>query len=405
MTRDIPQLDSIEKAIYDLQTEQLLHAQALDSHNERLYKLEGEELDPGPDPGPTPGPVKKLHRIFMNMFHYTKTPYAVQWIDGKWVFDPLMLEALKPYGGIRVMDWQEIVDNPVVSWNDRPQVGDNFLKKGVPLEALVELANTLDCHLWACIPTRRDETWLEGFSNLIKTKLKNTLCIEESNETFHRNQWEKSQAGDWPHWWNFHVDRMLYSFDFLKQRLGAKVVTVFSGQHSNIGLTSSNGLNKMGNSDLSLIDAISSAPYSGITNAVVEKLHNGSMPMDEALVREIFETQIGKDLTICSQWNTLASKFNVAYLVYEYNNSLASYSPETAANSQLVAFLKEMAQRNWCIDGQIYFMKHWFEYSNAITLCRYAAAGELDNWGNWPDFYSDWFPRPIAATYQQEFSK
>ncbi|KKN02955.1 hypothetical protein LCGC14_1112520 [marine sediment metagenome] len=415
MSRDIPKLSTIEEKI----SEHTKKFHEVDGEIIRLKNRVGfletgsnirEALAPVPSediPVSTPTSSSRYKNFFMNMYHYFKTPNAVQFLNGKWVFDPRMLAALRKYKGIRFLDWQEIVDNPISNWDERPMPEDNYLKVGVPLEACVELCNQTGCDGWFIIPPRYKQSWLEGFSNLIAKQVLekgmiNHTIVELSNEVWHRNSWEKAKAGGWPEYWDFHRTRMLNAFKFLKEQHGIHITTVFSGQHDSIGLIKRNGLAEMTSTEIDYIDAIATAPYSGLGRDYIQDLH-ASRSYNTLEATNRYLDLIEESLGIVTDYTILANAHGIRYLAYEYNQHLAAFDPSTVQDSKLVEFLAKLAQTQPILDEQINFMERWNSLTNNGILARYAAAGDVDNWGNWPDLYPDWSPRPIAQLMERTF--
>ena len=72
-----------------------------------------------------------------------------------------------------------------VQWSDRPVRG-NDPALGVPLEDMIELANTLGADPWFNIPHTASDDWITQFATLVKTTLRPdvTVYIEWSNEVW-----------------------------------------------------------------------------------------------------------------------------------------------------------------------------------------------------------------------------
>lgn len=103
-------------------------------------------------------------------------------------FHPLFLERLKPFQVLRFMDWQRINNNPTVHWEDRAQPSDytQATEKGVALEFIIELCNTLDKDPWLCIPHQASDDYVRAFAHLLKDKLhpERHMYLEYSNEVW-----------------------------------------------------------------------------------------------------------------------------------------------------------------------------------------------------------------------------
>ena len=99
----------------------------------------------------------------------------------------------------------------------------------------------------------------------------------------------------------------------------------------------------------------------------------------------------------------MANKYEKDLYAYEYNQSLAAFDSPTVQDSILVEFLANLAKLQPILDGQINFMERWNSITYNGIINRYAAAGDVDNWGNWPDYYANWEPRDIAKLMERTF--
>ena len=111
-------------------------------------------------------------------------------------FNPKFLDNWKMFKVLRFMDWGETNDSEIASWSQRTLPTDytqgNF--KGVAIEYMVELCNTINADLWICIPHLADNNYVTQCATLIKDTLKPNLkvFVEYSNECWNGNF---SQAG------------------------------------------------------------------------------------------------------------------------------------------------------------------------------------------------------------------
>ena len=80
-------------------------------------------------------------------------------------FNPLFLERLAPFSTLRFMDWGATNGSPVARWADRARVEERHwtTERGVPLEVMLDLANTLQADPWLCIPHLADDDYVRHF--------------------------------------------------------------------------------------------------------------------------------------------------------------------------------------------------------------------------------------------------
>lgn len=104
------------------------------------------------------------------------------------MFNPAYLDLLSSYESLRFMDWGNTNTNKIVGFAGRPTVG-NFTYasgKGVPIEIMVDLANTLQVDPWFNVPTDAGDDYVRGMAQIVNRCLSPGLVpsVEYSNETW-----------------------------------------------------------------------------------------------------------------------------------------------------------------------------------------------------------------------------
>ena len=103
-------------------------------------------------------------------------------------FHPLFLERTEKYRVLRFMDWMGTNNSSQRRWRDRPLPTDSTQAspKGVALEYLIDLANTLHTDPWFTIPAEADDAYVQQFAALVADRLDPSLgvYIEYSNEVW-----------------------------------------------------------------------------------------------------------------------------------------------------------------------------------------------------------------------------
>ncbi|WP_114205845.1 fibronectin type III domain-containing protein [Acidisarcina polymorpha] len=105
-------------------------------------------------------------------------------------FHPLFLQKLQSYQVLRFMEWMTTNGSTVQNWSDRATPADyTYSWRGVPLEVMIELANTLNAKPWFNIPAQASDAYVTAFANLVQQRLKPNLTfyLEYSNETWNRS--------------------------------------------------------------------------------------------------------------------------------------------------------------------------------------------------------------------------
>jgi hypothetical protein len=71
------------------------------------------------------------------------------------------------------MDWGATNVSPIVEWADRSHVADvtYATPAGVPIEVMIDLANTLHVDPWFCIPHQASDDYVRRFATLVRDRL------------------------------------------------------------------------------------------------------------------------------------------------------------------------------------------------------------------------------------------
>ncbi|HEX4232844.1 MAG TPA: hypothetical protein VH041_00935 [Caldimonas sp.] len=117
-------------------------------------------------------------------------------------FNPVFLAKIAPFSLLRYMDWGATNGSPVVEWADRAHTGDvtYATAAGVPIEVMIDLANTLHVDPWFCVPHQASDDYVRQFATLLHDRLDPALHphIEYSNEVwntgFPQGVWANSRS-------------------------------------------------------------------------------------------------------------------------------------------------------------------------------------------------------------------
>lgn len=106
-------------------------------------------------------------------------------------FNPEYLHFMKDFKVLRFMNMAGITRNNLRSWHSRPSLqeaswGGSEGRRGVPLEIMVKLANTLNADPWFSIPHNADNDFIQRYAQYVRRHLKPHLkvYVEYSNETW-----------------------------------------------------------------------------------------------------------------------------------------------------------------------------------------------------------------------------
>lgn len=110
-------------------------------------------------------------------------------------FHPDFLAELAPYRTLRFMDWMRTngggfggAPNPQVQFADRAEPDDAHWTReaGVPLEAMIELANLTGAEPWFTIPHQANDAYIDAFAGIALVGLEGgrKVYVEHSNEVW-----------------------------------------------------------------------------------------------------------------------------------------------------------------------------------------------------------------------------
>ena len=135
------------------------------------------------------------------------------------LFNPEYLEKLRGFNVLRFMDWMvtntifkpdgtsvnsskphHLLGAGLLDWADRPRMQDARWDRGVPVEAMVHLANELDADPWFNMPINASDDYVRGFARYVKEHLEpgRKVHVELSNEVwnwgFRQAHYARAQA-------------------------------------------------------------------------------------------------------------------------------------------------------------------------------------------------------------------
>ena len=109
------------------------------------------------------------------------------------LFNPEFVSKVSQWGVARFMEWENTNASPTVSWAGRSTLSDGSWSgagrgndQGVPLEAMVKLANEAHVDMWYNVPTKADNLYVTNALTYIRDHLDPTLKVhvEYSNEVW-----------------------------------------------------------------------------------------------------------------------------------------------------------------------------------------------------------------------------
>ena len=221
----------------------------------RIRYAPGEvRFDFTPGPGPVIVTIKRTDRRktgdHVRNISIVKLDNLERYNAGE-VFNPDWIARIKGFGTVRLMDWMNTNETLLSDWSDRPRPDDyTFTGGGVPIEIMVQLANTLDANPWFTMPHRATDSYIKSFAEYVRDALDPALIsyVEYSNEVwnwhFPQSVWVEQQAqarwGVEYAWMQYYGLRSAQMAEIWKQAFGTaaatRLVTVISTQTGWLGL-------------------------------------------------------------------------------------------------------------------------------------------------------------------------
>ena len=117
------------------------------------------------------------------------------------VFNPDWIARVRDLRVVRFMDWMDTNASPQRVWEDRPRIADyTWIRRGVPVEIMVRLANEIGADPWFTLPHMADDAYYRAFAAYVEARLDPDLIAyaEWSNEAwnflFPQARWAADQA-------------------------------------------------------------------------------------------------------------------------------------------------------------------------------------------------------------------
>ncbi len=257
------------------------------------------------------------------------------------VFNPDYLTFMKKFRVIRLMNMSGITRNNLSSWSKRPTVeqstwGGKEGRRGVPLEIMVKLANSVRVDPWFNLPHRADNEFIRQYARYVSQHLDPKLkaYIEYTNEawngifsqTHHLQSMganlgldkNRAYAG-----YKFYSKRSVEIFKIWEQEFTSinRLVRVMGGMATNVPLTHM----LLGYEDAyKHVDALAIAPYFHATQTAQKKIDSVDSVF-ELLVSPQNKYSIPNTIKIIHQQAKTAARYGVDLVAYEGGQHLVAY--------------------------------------------------------------------------------
>ena len=321
----------------------------------------------------------------------TEATYASQ------PFNPVFLAKIAPFSLLRFMDWGATNVSTVVEWADRSHVADvtYATPAGVPIEVMIDLANTLHVDPWFCIPHQASDDYVRRFATLVHDRLDPALHphIEYSNEVwntgFAQTQWASARSQalglDSPFGQPaiFYALRSVQMFKIVQDVWGAdrgRIVRVIAGQAvwDNFLSHALAYQDTAANADVMAIAPYFNAADAGDPARVATTLTLSS----DQIVDQMLANIRGDIKTAMTANAALAAKYKLKLKAYESGaGDSSSYFPADKIDAMTALFMAAHNNpRMRAVYGEYY--SQWVA-AGGDTMNQYSDVGNWSKWGLW----------------------
>ncbi len=304
-------------------------------------------------------------------------------------FTPAFLDKLAPFSLVRYMDWGATNASPVVNWADRAHVADlTYAGKGVPLEVMIDLANTLHVDPWFCVPHMATDDYVIRFATLLHDRLDPGLHphIEYSNEVwntgFPQATWANAQsqalglASPYGQPAIFYATRSVQIFKLIQNVYGptdqGRIVRVLAGQAAwdNFLTAMLAYQDTAANADVMAI-----APYFTTTSATISST-------SDQLIDQMLANIRGDVKSWMTRNATLAARYRLKLKAYESGPGDTTYQFPTDQQDAMTTLFTTANRSPRMHDIVTEYYGQWAA-AGGDTMNQFTDVGRWSKWGFW----------------------
>jgi hypothetical protein len=313
------------------------------------------------------------------------------------LFHPSFLERTQPFGTIRFMDFQSTNNSPIVKWSERARVADARYgtEKGVPVEVMIDLANTLQADPWFCMPHLADDDYVRNFAKVVKERLDPNLkaYIEYSNEVWNsqfaqaryalqKGRELKLSDNDFQSQLYFHSRRSVEIFKIWEEVFGAQTSKRVVRTMGSFAVNAWSSEQVLGYQDAyKHTDALAIAPYFGHSLGDPKRSDEVLKKTPEVLLAALEEEVKTETTKYVSEQAAMAKKFNVQLVAYEGGQHIVGI--QGAENNDALTKRFHELNRHPRME-QLYklYFKTWFDNGGGL-FANFSSVGLFSKWGSW----------------------
>ncbi len=313
-------------------------------------------------------------------------------------FNPLFLERFSRFGILRFMDWMQTNDEPAHTWSERPLLTDyTFALRGVPVEMMIQLANTLQTDAWFTLPHRADDEYVRQFAILVLDALSPNLkaYVEYSNETWNGQFVQANYVietglaqglGSGDAFWaglQYHSKRANEMFRIFEEVFGGneRLVRVLASQAANSWTTEQVLLYE---DAFQSVDAVAIAPYFSCDDPANPDNVEATLSagLDGLLAQQLINVQEGGcAYQYMIDQLEITRRFNVDLIAYEGGQHLSGYFG-TENNDALTELFIGANRDPRMTEIYLAYLNAWRELGGGVFMA-FSDVGQPSRFGSW----------------------
>ena len=311
-------------------------------------------------------------------------------------FHPLFLQRLSKFKTIRFMDWMKTNNSTISKWTERPTLNSvTFADKGVALETMINLANTLHANPWFNIPHLATDDYVSKFAAMVRDRLDPSLKahIEYSNEVWNGGFSQANYAqqkglalgldqNGFTAGLRYYSQRAVEVFKIWSQVFGGKgrLVRVLASQAVNPWT----GQQVMTwKSAYNYADAYAIAPYFSGNNLTDPAQVDTTLQMSEDQIIDNILNQIDNGIKQYVTDNyTQANQYGLKLFAYEGGAGLESSGMPADKEPQVTALFEAVNRNPRMRDVYAKYLNMW-QASGGKLLNQFVDVSKFSKYGSW----------------------
>ncbi len=333
-------------------------------------------------------PKNPMHNIRLIMPGFENT-YKTQ------PFHPSFLQRLAKFKTIRFMDWMKTNNSNISNWSDRPTPKSaTFADKGVALETMINLANTLHANPWFNIPHLATDDYVRRFAINVRDRLDPSLKphIEYSNEVwntvFSQTKYAQQQGlalgldqNSYTAGLHYYSQRAVEIFKLCSQVFGEKrLVRILASQAVNPW---TGGQVMTWKSAYKYADAYAIAPYFDGGNLNDPAQVDTTLQMNENQIIDKISNHINNGMKqyVTDNYNQ-ANQHGLRLFAYEGGAGLESSSMPADKEPQVTALFEAVNRNPRMRDVYVNYLNMW-QANGGKLLNQFVDVSRSSKYGSW----------------------